>query len=332
METSTTRVLTYGEAIAEALREEMERDERVVLIRLARRASQNAEPDALGGLIEAMGAERVLELPISALGSAGAGVGAAVAGLRPVIVWHDADALLLALEAVVNQAAKLRYVSGGAAAVPVVFRASFGGYRSAGARHSQCLEAWFSAVPGLKVALPATPRDAHGLLKSAIRDDNPVLFLEHAQLADATGEVPEDQEAIPLGVADVKRTGGDVSIITYSYMVEKSLEAAALLAEKGTEVEVLDLRTSLPLDEAAILASVARTGRLVIVQEAHATCSVASEVAALVAEKGLYHLDAPVRRVTARWAPIPVASEMERAVLPQTGQIVAAVREVLNGD
>jgi pyruvate/2-oxoglutarate/acetoin dehydrogenase E1 component len=332
METSTTRVLTYGEAIAEALREEMERDERVVLIGSSRRAPQSGWRDAHRGLAEAMGAERVLELPMGALGSAGAAVGAAIAGLRPVIVWHDADAPLLALDVIVNQAAALRFLSGGTAAVPAVFRASFGGYRSAGARLSRCLEAWFAAAPGLKVVLPATARDARGLLKSAIRDDNPVLFLEHVQLAGSTGEVPADEDPIPLGVADVKRAGGDVSVITYSYMVEKSLEAAALLAAEGTEVEVLDLRSVLPLDEAAILESVARTGRLVIVQEAHAPCSVASEVAALVAEKGLYHLDAPVRRVSAGWAPIPFAAELEREVLPRTDQIVAAVREVLNGE
>lgn len=331
METSTTRVLTYRDAITEALREEMERDERVVLIGISRRTAPSAGPDLFRTLSAALGTDRVLELPMGAPGSAGAGVGAALSGLRPVVLWHDADAPLLALDAIAQQAASFRYLSGDAATVPVVFCASFGGYRSAGARLSQCLEAWFAAVPGLKVVLPATPRDARGLLKSAIRDDDPVLFLEHARLAGSTGEAPAEEAPIPLGVAEVKRAGGDVTLITYSYMVEKALEAAALLAAEGTEVEVLDLRSVLPLDEAAILGSVARTGRLVIVQEARAPCSVASEVAALVAEKGLYHLDAPIRRVSAGWTPIPSSAALERAVLPQTDQIVAAVREVLSG-
>jgi pyruvate dehydrogenase E1 component beta subunit len=323
------RELTYAEAIAEALREEMERDERVILMGLSLRDPRGGAYGATRGVSDAVGVERVLDLPVVEMGYTGAAVGAALSGLRPVVEWPSAGIATVAMDPVVNQAAKARYLSAGTASVPVVFRAPFGGYGSLGAQHSQSLEGWFSAVPGLKVVLPSTPRDARGLLKSAIRDDNPVLVFEHKQLYERRGEVPEEEELVPIGAAEVKRPGTDVSIVTYAYMVEKSLAAAARLAEEGIEAEVLDLRSSLPLDEAAILATVARTGRLVIVQEAHAPCSVASEVAALVAEKGLYHLDAPIRRVTAQWAPIPFAPELEREVLPQEDQIVAAVRDVM---
>jgi pyruvate dehydrogenase E1 component beta subunit len=254
-------------------------------------------------------------------------VGAAIAGLRPVVELPSDELAVSAMGALVDQAAGVHYLSNGTAAAPVVFRVPVGG--SADLRASPSLTDRFSAVPGLKVLLPATPRDARGLLKSAIRDDNPVLFCEDVRLFDSRGEVPEDDETIPIGRADVKRFGADASIVTGSYMVQKALDAAERMAEEGVEVEVLDLRSSLPLDADAILATVERTGRLVIVQETHGPCSVASEVAALVAEHGLYSLDAPIRRVTARWAPIPAAPALERVVFPQTDQIVAAVRAVI---
>jgi pyruvate dehydrogenase E1 component beta subunit len=306
----------------------MERDERVLLLGLAQR-----HPTTIGirelHAADAAGQARSLALPISASAVTRTAVGAALAGVRPVVTWPDAGSAAEALAAIMSQAAPSRYLSGGVVSLPIVFRAPIGASRDAETRCWPSPEGWFSSIPGLKVVLPATPRDARGLLKSAIRDDNPVLFCEHQRLAATRGEVPEDEETIPLGVAEVKRAGADVSLVTYSAMLEPSLAAAELLADEGVSVEVLDLRCSLPLDEAAIVATVARTGRLVIVQEAPAACSVASEVAALVAEKALYHLDAPVRRVTARWAPVPFAPELACAVLPQIEQIVTAVRETL---
>jgi pyruvate dehydrogenase E1 component beta subunit len=280
-------------------------------------------------LQDAVRAERFLELPVGGRGVTGAAVGAAMAGLRPVVAAPlDFDAGAPAM----RHAADLHFLSGGVVAVPVVFRAAIGGDPSSGVPNGPAMEGWLSGLPGLKIVLPSTPRDARGLLKSAIRDDNPVLFCEHCQLYDTRGEVPEEEEVIPIGVADVKRAGRDVSIVACGAMVERALAAAAILAGEGIEPEVLDLRGTLPLDEEAILASVARTGRLVIVQEGAGPCGVASDVAALVAEKGLYHLDAPIRRVSARWTPSPFAAELRRALIPQTGQIADAARAVIAGE
>jgi pyruvate dehydrogenase E1 component beta subunit len=324
------RTLTFAEAIAEALAEEMRRDPTVVLWGLDIGPYGGAFA-ATRGLAEEFGPERVIDMPISEAGYVGAGVGAAATGLRPVVELQFSDWITIASDQLVNQAAKMRYMFGGEISVPLVLRAPVGGYISAAAQHSQSFESFFAFVPGLKVALPATPYDAKGLLKSAIRDDNPVIFFEHKQLYGVEGEVPEDEYLIPLGQADVKRSGDDVTIVTYSYMVSKSLAAAEALAADGIEVEVVDLRTVDPIDEETILASVRKTHRLVVVQEVWRKCSVSSEVAAIVAEKALDYLDEPILRVTALDVPNPFAPILEGHMLPNEAKIIAAIKRVIEG-
>jgi len=273
--------------------------------------------------------DRSFEMPISESGFTGIGVGAAIAGLRPIVEIMFCDFVTVAMDPIVNQAAKIHYMFGGMASVPIVVRAPFGAYVSMSAQHSQSLESWFSGVPGLKVVTPSTPYDVKGLMKSAIRDDNPVIFCDHKQLRGLTGQVPEEDYTVPIGQATVVRPGNDATIVTYAFMTQKSLEAAEQLEKHGIDVEVVDLRTTLPIDEEAILNSVGKTGRLVTVAEACAPCSVASEVAALVMEKGFDLLKAPLRRVHAKFAPIPFAKTLEDHLLPQTEDIIAAVRDML---
>ncbi|MGQ9626766.1 MAG: alpha-ketoacid dehydrogenase subunit beta [Anaerolineae bacterium] len=322
------RELSYSRALGEALREEMRRDPRVVVWGL----DVGPYGSAFGvtkGLYEEFGPERVIDMPISEAGYVGAAVGAAATGLRPVVELQYSDWITIASDQLINHAAKIRYMFGGELMIPMVLRAPVGGYLSASADHSQSFEAFFSHVPGLKVVMPATPYDAKGLLKSAIRDNNPVIFFEHKKLYEVKGEVPEEEYLISLGVADVKRKGNDVTIVAYSFMVSKSLAAAETLAQEGIEAEVVDLRTIDPMDEEAILASVAKTNHLVIVQETWPQCSVSSEVAATVAEKGLDYLDAPIVRVTSKDVPAPFSPVLENYVLPKEADIVEAVRKVL---
>jgi pyruvate/2-oxoglutarate/acetoin dehydrogenase E1 component len=267
-------------------------------------------------------------MPISEAGFTGAGVGAAMNGMSPIVEIMFCDFVTLACDQIVNQAAKIHYMFGGTISVPLVIRAPVGGYISMAAQHSQMFEAWFSHVPGLKVVLPSTPYDAKGLLKSAIRDDNPVMYFDHKRLGGTIGEVPEEDYTLPIGKADIKRPGKDVTIVAYSYMVSKSLEAATELSKNDIDVEVIDLRSTLPIDEKTVLASVKKTGKLVIVQETYAPCSVSSEIAALVAEKGFQFLNAPIKRVYAKWAPIPFAENLENDVLPQRQDIITAVEEI----
>jgi pyruvate/2-oxoglutarate/acetoin dehydrogenase E1 component len=229
----------------------------------------------------------------------------------------------------VNQAAKMRYMFGGMASVPIVIRASLGAYVSMSAHHSQSLESWFSCIPGLKMILPSTPYDAKGLMKSAIRDNNPVIFSDHKRLGGVTGEVPEEDYTVPIGKANVIRSGKDATIVTYSFMVQKSLEAAEQLSQQGIELEIVDLRTTLPLDEETILNSVGKTGRLITVAEACAPCSVASEVATIVMEKCFDSLKSPLKRIHAKFAPIPFAVNLENHILPQTEDIIAAAKSML---
>ena len=321
------RTLTYARAIAEALAEEMRRDPTVVLWGLDIGPYGGAFA-ATVGLYDEFGPERVIDMPISEAGYVGAGVGAAATGLRPVVELQFSDWITIASDQLINQAAKMRYMFGGLISVPLVLRAPVGGYLSAAAQHSQSFESFYAFVPGLKVALPATPYDAKGLLKTAIRDDNPVIFFEHKQLYAVEGEVPETEYTIPFGQADVKRAGSDVTIVAYSFMVTKALAAAEQLAREGIEAEVIDLRTVDPLDEATILASVQKTHRLVIVQEVWRRCSVSSEVAAVVAEKALDYLDEPILRVTARDVPNPFAPVLEEYVLPSVERIVETVRQI----
>ena len=323
------RQLTFAQAIVEATAQEMRRDPSVCVwgIDVGPYGSAFA---ATRGLYEEFGPERVIDMPVSELGYVGAGVGAAATGIRPVVELQFSDWITLASEMLINQAAKMRYMFGGVISIPMVLRAPVGGYLSAGAQHSNSFESMYAFVPGLKVVLPSTPYDAKGLLKSAIRDNNPVIFFEHKKLYEQKGEVPEDDYLIPLGQADIKRPGKHVTVVTYAYMVGKSLAAAQQLAQEGIEVEVIDLRTIDPMDEEAIIGSVKKTHRLVIVQETWRQCSVSSEVAAVVAEKALDYLDAPVVRVTAKDVPVPFSPVLENYVLPQEADIVAAVRRVAN--
>ncbi|MGQ9500781.1 MAG: alpha-ketoacid dehydrogenase subunit beta [Anaerolineae bacterium] len=322
------REISFSQAIVEAIAEEMGRDPSVCVWGL----DVGPYGGAFGctrGLYEEFGSERVFDMPISELGYVGMGVGAAATGLRPIVELQFSDWITLPSDALINQASKMRYMFGGVLAVPMVLRAPVGGYLAAAGQHSNSFESMFAHIPGLKVVLPSTPYDAKGLLKSAIRDNNTVLFFEHKKLYEIKGPVPEEEYTIPLGKADIKRSGTDVTIVTYAFMVRKSLAAAEQLAQEGISVEVLDLRTVSPLDEEAILNSVKKTQRLVIVQETWRRCSVGAEVAAIVAEQALDYLDAPIVRVTAKDVPIPFSPVLENYVLPQEADIVAAVRRVL---
>ena len=324
------RTLTYAQALSEAMAEELRRDPTVALWGIDIGPYGGAF-GATRGLFEEFGPERIIDMPVSEAGYTGVGVGAAATGLRPVVELQFSDWITIASDMLINQAANMRYMFGGVISVPMVLRAPVGGYVSAAAQHSHMFESMFAFVAGLKVVLPATPYDAKGLLKSAIRDNNPVIFFEHKQLYEMEGEVPEEEYTIPLGHADVKRAGSDVTLVTYSYMVTKSLAAAEELAQEGISVEVVDLRTVDPLDEDTILASIRKTHRLVVVQETWPKCSVSSEVAAIAAEKALDYLDEPVVRVTAHEVPTPFAPVLEKYVLPNEEKIVAAVREIAGG-
>lgn len=322
------RQLYYNQALGEALAEEMRRDERVVLwgIDIGPYGGANA---VTKGLYEKFGSERVIDMPVSELGYVGMGVGAAATGLRPVIELQFSDWITLCSEMIINQAAKMRYMFGGVLEMPLVIRAPVGGYVSGGAQHSNSFESMFSFVPGIKVVMPSNPYDAKGLLKSAIRDNNTVIFFEHKKLYGTKGDVPEEEYTIPIGEATIKRAGTDVTIVTYSFMVGKCLAVANEMAKDGIEIEVIDLRTVDPLDETTILESVMRTGRLVIVQETWQDCSISSEIAARVAEKALDYLDAPILRVTAKDVPVPFSPVLEKYVLPKEQDIFDAVLKVL---
>jgi acetoin:2,6-dichlorophenolindophenol oxidoreductase subunit beta len=323
------RQLFYNQAIAEAMAEEMRRDPTVTVwgIDIGPYGGANA---CTKGLFEEFGPERVIDMPIAELGYVGMGVGAAATGIRPVIELQFSDWITLASEMIINQAAKMRYMFGGILEMPLVIRAPVGGYLSAGAQHSNSFESMFSFVPGIKVIMPSTPYEAKGLLKSAIRDNNTVLFFEHKKLYGMKGEVPAEEYTLPIGKADIKREGSDVTIVTYSLMVHKSLAVANRLAAEGIECEVVDLVTIDPMDREAVLASVKKTGRLVIVQETWRDCSVSSEVAALVAEEAMDYMDSPVVRITAKDVPVPFSPTLEEHVLPKEADIAAAVYRVLN--
>jgi 2-oxoisovalerate dehydrogenase E1 component len=322
------RELTMAEALNEALHQEMQRDERVFVM--------GEDVGLIGGIFqvtrglrERFGEDRVRDTPISEATFVGAGVGAAIAGLRPVVEIQIWDFVAVTMDQVVNQAAKFRFMLGGQPTVPLVIRGPQGGGIRLAAQHSQSLEAWFAHVPGLVVVAPATPYDAKGLLASAIRDDNPVIFLEHKALYASRGPVPEPPYAIPLGKADVKREGRDVTVVAIQSMVPRALAAAAELEKEGISVEVIDPRTLVPLDEAAILASVARTHRLVVAHEAVKRGGFGAEIAAIIAEKAIDELDAPIVRVGARAVPMPYNDGLERATIPTPADIVDAIRRVL---
>jgi acetoin:2,6-dichlorophenolindophenol oxidoreductase subunit beta len=322
--------MKYRDALRSAIEEEMERDESVFCVGegIGERGGSYKVTD---GLLARFGRDRVIDTPLSEAGFVGLGVGAAIAGQRPVVEMLFIDFLLLAMDQVVNQAAKYRFMSGGEGRVPLVIRTQGGAGNSLAGQHSQSLEALYYHVPGLKVVMPSTPHDAKGLLKSAIRDDDPVIFIEHKLLYLTEGDVPDDPYVIPLGQADIKRAGTDVTLVTWSHMVLKSLQAADELASEGISTEVIDLRSLVPMDIACVLDSVRRTGHLVIAQEAIKRGGVGSDVAAMVAEQAFDSLRAPIIRVAGMNTVIPFNLALEKSTVPQVGDIVAGVRTVLGG-
>ncbi len=324
----SVRQLPYWQAINEALAEEMKRDERVFLMGEDIGIYGGAY-GATRGLLEKFGKERVREAPISEAAIAGVGVGAAMAGMRPVNEIMYVDFTLLAADQIANQGAKNRYMFGGKSTVPFVLRTEGGAGRGIAAQHSQSLEAIWTHFPGVYVVMPATPYDAKGLLKAAIREDNLVVFIEHKMLYGEKGAVPEEEYIIPLGVADVKRAGKDVTVITYSRMVLRALEAAEQLAQEGIEVEVVDLRTLKPLDTQAIAQSVQKTGRVVIVSEGYKNTGFSAELVATVNELAFDYLDAPIMRVASADVPVPASPVLEERAIPQTRDLVAAIRKVM---
>ncbi|HEY1296771.1 MAG TPA: alpha-ketoacid dehydrogenase subunit beta [Chloroflexota bacterium] len=330
-QTTQTREITYAEALNEALREEMRRDASVFV--MGEDVAVWGGGGIFGvtkGLVEEFGAERVRDTPISEEAIAAVAIGAAATGSRPVAEIMYVDFIGLAMEPIVNQAAKLRYMFGGKARVPLVVRAQEGAGRGNAAQHSQSLEAWFCHIPGLKVVTPSTPADAKGLLKSAIRDDNPVIFLEHKALYFTKGAVPEGDTTIPFGVADIKRVGGDVTVVGVHTMVGKALQAAERVAEEGIDLEIIDPRTLVPLDEQAIVESVKKTGRLIVSHEAYTRGGYGSEIISRVVEAAFDYLDAPPMRVCARDVPVPYSSVLETAALPQVDDLVAAARTIMH--
>ena len=329
---ATDRVITYAAALNEALREEMDRDPRVFCIGedIAVWGGGGGVYGVTRDLVERFGPERIRDTPVSEEGIVGLSVGAALVGLRPVAEIMYSDFLTLAMDPIVNQAAKMRYMFGGQASVPLVIRTNSGAPGSKAAQHSQSLEAWFMHIPGLKVVTPSTPADAKGLLKSAVRDDDPVLFLEHKRLYFQKGPVPSGDWTVPLGVAAMRSTGEHVTVVANQLLVGQALEAAEVLEAEGIGLEVIDVRTISPLDMATISASVRRTGRLIVAHEANRTGGWGAEVVARVAEDDFHYLDAPIIRVAAKDAPIPFNDVLERAVLPQTGEIVAAARALVD--
>jgi acetoin:2,6-dichlorophenolindophenol oxidoreductase subunit beta len=331
------RTISYREAINEALAQEMARDESVIVMGEDNAGGEGSpgEMDAWGGVLGVTKGlyhrfpGRVLDTPISESAFIGAAIGAATAGMRPVAELMFVDFMGVCFDQIYNQAAKFRYMFGGKAVTPVVIRTMYGAGLRAAAQHSQCLYPLFTHIPGLKVVLPSTPYDAKGLLTQAIRDDDPVMFFEHKALYDMTGPVPEEGYVVPFGEANVVREGGDVTIVTLGRMVHTSLEAAQQLAAAGVECEVVDLRTTSPLDEDTVLESVEGTGRLVVVDEAHPRCSVATDVSALVARRAFGALRAPIEMVTAPHTPVPFSDALEDLYVPDAQRIANAVKTVV---
>lgn len=322
-------VLTYRDALNQALREEMQRDDRVFLMG-EEVAEYNGAYKVSRGLLDEFGPRRVVDTPIAELGFAGIGVGAAMVGLRPVIEMMTWNFALLAIDQIVNAAAKMRYMSGGQVGVPIVFRGPGGAALQLAAQHSQAFESWYAHIPGLKVVAPATPADAKGLLKSAIRDEDPVVFIEGEMLYNLKGEVPDDGELlVPIGRADVKRAGTDVTLVCHSKTVAVAAKAAEQLAADGVQAEVLDLRSIRPLDEAALLASVAKTHRCVVVEEGWAFAGVGAQVVDTIQREIFDELDAPVLRVTQADVPMPYNKHLEKAAKADPAKVVAAARKVL---
>ena len=322
------REIMYREALREAMAEEMKKDEHLFLLAYDV-GKYGGEHRISGDLYHMYGDLRVKDAPISEQGIVGCGIGAAITGCRSIVEIPFMDFMPMCMDMIVNQAAKFYHMFGGQMNVPMVILTSVGGYIRAAQQHSQCLEAWVAHVPGLKTVMPSTPYDAKGLMKAAINDPNPVVFIEHKKLLPMKGEVPEEEYEIPIGKAEIKREGKDVTVVATSYTVHLSLQAAENMEKKGVSVEVVDLRTLVPLDKETILNSVKKTTKLVIVHEAHVTGGFGGEIAAIVADEAFGYLDAPIKRVGAKWTPIPFPSVMEDYVLPGVADIVAAIQEVV---
>jgi pyruvate/2-oxoglutarate/acetoin dehydrogenase E1 component len=319
------RELTMAEAVREALSEEMRRDPSVFI--MGEDVAEAGTPfKVLSGMVEEFGKSRVIDTPISEPGFTGIGVGAAMTGLRPVVDIMFGDFLTLVMDQLVNQAAKVHYMSGGAWKVPMVLRTTLGASRRSAAQHSQSLQAWLSHVPGLKVALPSTPYDAKGLLKTAIRDDNPVIFFEDKMMFRLKGPVPVEDYTIPFGVADIKREGEDITIVATSSMVQVALGAAKLLEEIGISAEVVDPRTTWPLDEKTLIESAKKTSRAIVLDEGYERYGVTAEIASVIATGAFYDLDAPVKRIGAMHVPIPFSPPLEDATIPTEKSVFEAAR------
>jgi pyruvate/2-oxoglutarate/acetoin dehydrogenase E1 component len=321
-------LMSYREALNQAMREEMQRDQRIFLIGEEVGYYQGAFKVSKG-FVEEFGAERVLDTPITEAGFTGLAIGAAMAGLRPIVELMTFNFGILALDQIVNNAAKVRYMSGGQLSVPMVIRGPGSAAHQLAAQHSQSLEAWFCHVPGLKVIAPATPHDAKGLLKSAIRDDNPVIFIEAQLLYGTKGEVPDHDYTLPIGKAAVTRTGGDVTIVAYSKMALLALEAAEELSKEGIEADVIDLRTLKPLDTDTLLKSVNKTGRVVIVEEGWKFSGLGAQIAETLYAKGFDSLDGPIVRVAGEEVPMPYARPLEDLAIPDLARVMSAVKGIL---
>ena len=321
-------VITIREALNQALKEEMLRDDSIFLMGEEVGAYQGAYK-VTKGLLDQFGEKRIIDTPITELGFAGLGVGAAMAGLRPVIEFMTFNFSILATDQIINSAAKMLYMSGGQYKIPIVFRGPGGSAFQVSSQHSQALESWYAYFPGLKVVMPSTAADAKGLLKSSIRDDDPVIFIEQERMYGLKGEVPDGADfLVPLGVADIKRQGKDATIVARSLMVPAALKAAEILESDGVSCEVIDPRTIRPLDIQTIVDSVKKTNRLVVAEESHPFCGVAAEISVQVMERAFDYLDAPVKRVSGADAPMPYAKNLENLAIPTADQIAAAVREV----
>jgi acetoin:2,6-dichlorophenolindophenol oxidoreductase subunit beta len=321
------RELTFAQAIREALAEEMRRDATVCI--LGEDVAEAGTPfKVLSGLLEEFGKERVLDTPISEAGFTGLAVGAAMTGMRPVVDIMFGDFITLTMDQMVNQAAKVHYMSGGKWKVPMVMRTTLGATRRSAAQHSQSLHAWFCHVPGLKVVLPSTPYDAKGLLKAAIRDENPVVFFEDKMMYKQKGPVPEADYTVPLGVADIKRAGTDITLVATSSMVQVALGAAILLEEIGINAEVVDPRTMWPLDETTLIESVKKTSRAIVLDEGYERYGVTAELASVIATGAFYDLDAPVKRMGAMHVPIPFSPPLEDATVPTEQTVFNAARDL----
>jgi pyruvate/2-oxoglutarate/acetoin dehydrogenase E1 component len=319
------RELTMAEAVREAISEEMRRDPSVFV--MGEDVAEAGTPfKVLSGMVEEFGKSRVIDTPISEPGFTGIGVGAAMTGLRPVVDIMFGDFLTLVMDQLVNQAAKVHYMSGGAWKVPMVLRTTLGASRRSAAQHSQSLQAWLSHVPGLKVALPSTPHDAKGLMKTAIRDDNPVIFFEDKMMFRLKGPVPAEDYTIPFGLADIKREGEDITIVATSSMVQVALGAAKQLEEIGVSAEVVDPRTTWPLDEKTLIESAKKTSRVIVMDEGYEKYGVTAEIASVIATGAFYDLDAPVKRIAAMHVPIPFSPPLEDATIPTEKTVFEAAR------